>query len=337
MAVLICGGVGFIGSHTVLVMLEAGEEVVVVDNLCNSNLESLRRVARLTGRDPIFIKADLRDSDALDDVFSRYPIESIIHFAGLKAVGESVEKPLLYFDNNLIGTIRLCEAMERHGVKRLVFSSSATVYGIPERCPITEDFPLSSINPYGRTKLMTEEMLGDIVVAHPDWSVALLRYFNPVGAHPSGEIGENPNGIPNNLMPYITQVAVGKLAQLSVYGSDYPTPDGTGIRDYIHIMDLAEAHLAALRKTREMTGIDIWNLGTGLGTSVLELIAAFERTTLKPIPYRFTARRPGDAAESYCDPGKAHRELNWRATRTLDDICRDAWNWQQRNPEGFPE
>ncbi len=333
--ILVTGGAGYIGSHTVLVLLEAGYRVLVVDNLSNSSRESLRRVEALTGETVTFFHADLLDRDALDAIFTDHAVSAVIHFAGLKAVGESVSIPLKYYHNNITGTLILLDVMGAHGVKKLVFSSSATVYGENDDMPLREDFPLSATNPYGRTKLMIEEILRDVAHAAPAWHIALLRYFNPVGAHPGGQIGEDPNGIPNNLMPYITQVAVGKLAQLSVFGGDYPTPDGTGVRDYIHVMDLAEGHLKALENLTP--GATPFNLGCGRGHSVLEVIAAFERASGRKIPHKIVARRPGDVPTSYADPTRAARELGWRATRTLDDMCRDAWRWQSQNPNGYGE
>ncbi len=336
MAILVTGGAGYIGSHACLELLRAGREVVVVDNLCNSNEESLRRVRVLAGRDLTFHRADLRDAAALEQIFAATPIDSVIHFAGLKAVGESVERPLLYWDNNVVGTIRLLEAMVRHRVKTLVFSSSCTVYGDPASVPIREDFPTSAVNPYGMTKLTIERMLSDLHRADPSWDIALLRYFNPAGADPSGQIGEDPNGIPSNLVPYITQVAVGKLEALRVYGDDYPTRDGTGVRDYIHVIDLALGHLAALDKLAGHPGVVTCNLGTGKGYSVLEILRAFERTTARSIPHQITARRPGDVAEAWADPTRARTELGWVAKRGLEEMCADAWRWQTQNPGGYP-
>jgi UDP-glucose 4-epimerase len=335
MKILVTGGAGYIGSHTCLELLLAGYEVVVVDNLSNSKQESLRRVQELAGRTLDFYKVDLRDKPALEAVFSRYSVQAVVHFAGLKAVGESVTIPLQYYQNNVTGTLVLCEVMQAHGIKDLVFSSSCTVYGQPKRVPITEDFPLSATNPYGRSKLMVEEILHDLAVADAAWNVALLRYFNPVGAHPSGRIGEDPRGIPNNLMPYIAQVAVGRLAHLSVFGGDYPTRDGTGIRDYIHVVDLALGHLAALRKLAERPGVVTYNLGTGKGSSVLEVVAAFEKACGKKIAYKIVGRRPGDVAESYADPGLAQREMGWTARRGLEEMCIDGWRWQSANPNGY--
>lgn len=335
MAVLITGGSGYIGSHTCVELLNAGYEIIVVDNLANSHMESLQRVRSITGKDFKFYQIDLMDQERLDRVFAQNEIEAVIHFAGLKAVGESVRLPLRYYDNNITGTLALCKVMESYGVKRLVFSSSATVYGLQERVPISEELPLSATNPYGRTKLMIEEILRDLYHSDSKWSIALLRYFNPVGAHKSGRIGEDPNGVPNNLMPYITQVAVGRLKELQVYGNDYPTPDGTGVRDYIHAVDLAQGHLKALDKVNATTGVDAYNLGTGRGYSVLEMVAAFEKVTGRSIPYRITARRPGDIGLCYADPRKAERELGWVAKLGLEDMCRDAWRWQINNPNGY--
>jgi len=337
MAILVTGGAGFIGSHTVLELLQAGHEVVVVDNLSNAKPEALRRVQQLAGRSLEFHRVDLLDREALDRVFRSRPVESVIHFAGLKAVGESVAVPRRYWMNNVVGTLILTEMMERYGVKTLVFSSSATVYGDPDQVPVKEDAPLRATNPYGRTKLAIEDLLRDLYRADPSWRIALLRYFNPVGAHESGRIGEDPNGIPNNLLPYITQVAVGKLRELPVYGNDYPTPDGTGVRDYIHVVDLALGHLRALEKLAQGPCCRAWNLGTGRGYSVLEMIAAFERASGRKIPYRIVPRRPGDAATCYSDPSLAAAELGWTATRGLDAMCADAWRWQRENPNGYPE
>jgi len=335
--ILVTGGAGYIGSHTCLELLLAGHEVVVVDNLSNSSEQSLTRVQELAGRPLHFHQVDLRDSDALDAIFADGAIDAVIHFAGLKAVGESVAQPLAYYHNNLTGTLILCEAMKKHRVRRLVFSSSATVYGDPHRVPITEDFPLSAANPYGRSKLMVEEILRDVHHADSGLQVALLRYFNPVGAHPSGRIGEDPNGIPNNLLPFIAQVAVGKLPRLSVFGNDYPTADGTGVRDYIHVVDLAQGHLSALGKLAENPGVVVYNLGTGRGNSVLEMIAAFEQASGRAIPYQIVVRRPGDIAACYADPSKAQRELGWAAKRGVTEMCADAWRWQSANPLGYRE
>ncbi|EXJ13619.1 UDP-glucose 4-epimerase GalE [Imhoffiella purpurea] len=335
MRVLVTGGAGYIGSHTCVELLAAGMDVVVVDNLANSKEESLRRVQDIAGRSLGFVRADLRDRAALDAVFAADTFDAVIHFAGFKAVGESVQKPLDYYDNNIGGTLRLCEAMAAAGVKRIVFSSSATVYGDPASVPIREDFPLTATNPYGRSKLVVEEMLRDLFVSDPEWSISLLRYFNPVGAHPSGRIGEDPNGIPNNLMPYIAQVAVGKLAELRVFGDDYPTPDGTGVRDYIHVVDLARGHLAALARLQDGPGVMVHNLGTGRGYSVLEMVAAFERASGHDIPYRIVERRPGDIAMCYADPARARDELGWSAEYGIDAMVADTWRWQSMNPGGY--
>ncbi len=334
MAVLVTGGAGYIGSHAVLALLEQGLDVVVVDNLSNSSAESLRRVSEIVDRAPVFVEGDIRDRELLDGLFTGHPIDSVIHFAGLKSVGESVSKPLEYYDNNVVGTVRLLQSMAAANVKRLVFSSSATVYGEPASVPIREDFPRSYTNPYGATKLHIEDMLRDLYQGDNTWKVALLRYFNPVGAHPSGRIGESPNGIPNNLMPYVTQVAVGKREFLSVFGSDYPTPDGTGVRDYIHVMDLVEGHLAALR-TLDREPFITCNLGTGVGYSVLQMVAAFEKSTGKKVPYKLVDRRPGDVAECYADPRHAAELMGWRASRNLEDMCRDHGKWQFDNPLGY--
>ncbi len=335
MKILTTGGAGYIGSHTCVELLQAGMDVVVADNLSNSKFEAVRRAGELAGRMPEFYEADLTDRAALDKIFAAHRIDAVIHFAGLKAVGESVREPLRYYRNNIAGTVTLCEAMQAAGVRRMVFSSSATVYGVPERVPITEDFPLSATNPYGRTKLMIEEILRDLQASEPAWRIVLLRYFNPVGAHSSGRIGEDPNGIPNNLFPYIGQVAAGRLEQLSVFGNDYPTPDGTGVRDYIHVVDLARGHLKALARLDREPGLAVYNLGAGRGYSVLEAVAAFERACGKPIPRRFAPRRPGDVPACYADPSRANRELGWRAELDLADMCRDAWRWQSRNPAGY--
>ena len=333
--ILVTGGAGYIGSHTCLILLEAGYEVVVVDNLCNAKSDSLSRVEELTGRTIQFHLGDLRDGPFLKNLFEQEHIDAVVHFAGLKAVSESSEIPLDYYQNNVGGTANLLEEMGRHGVKAIVFSSSCTVYGMPETLPIREDFPLGAVNPYGRTKLTIEYMLKDLAASDPDWGISILRYFNPVGAHPSGEIGEDPLGIPNNLMPYITQVAVGELERLSVFGDDYDTPDGTCIRDYIHVMDLAEAHMSALKKLQEKHGIIIHNVGTGRGCSVLEMLQAFEQATGREVPFEITDRRAGDAPAAYADPTLAETELGWKAGRSLEDMCRDAWNWQRTNPRGY--
>lgn len=334
--ILITGGAGYIGSHAAIEFLAAGHDIVVLDNFCNSSAESLRRVEALTGRTFPFVEGDIRDRAGLDALFRQYRIDAVIHFAGLKAVGESVEKPLLYYDNNIAGSVTLFEAMQAAGVKSLVFSSSATVYGDPASVPIREDFPVGgTTNPYGRSKLVIEEILTDLAASDPSWQVALLRYFNPVGAHESGRIGEDPRGIPNNLMPYVAQVAVGRREFLNVWGNDYPTPDGTGVRDYIHVVDLAQGHVKAVAKLAP--GVQIWNLGTGRGHSVLEMVAAFERASGRPMPYRIAPRRPGDIAQCWADPAKAERELGWKATRGLDAMCEDAWRWQSMNPNGYFE
>ena len=333
--ILITGGTGFIGSHTTLELLNESFNVVIIDNLSNSKRTSLDRVEKLTGRKADFHEIDLLDRKGLQKLFSQYEFDGVIHFAGLKAVGESVEKPLLYYKNNISGTVNLCEVMSEAGVKNMVFSSSATVYGEPEVNPIPESSPVTFVNPYGFTKLSIEYILKDLNASDPDWNIALLRYFNPVGAHESGLIGEDPNGIPNNLMPFVTQVAVGKREKLSVFGSDYPTHDGTGVRDYIHVVDLAIGHLKALEKLESAPGVVTYNLGTGTGSSVLDVINAFEKANSVKIHYQLTDRRPGDAAACYADPSKAERELNWKATRDLETMCRDAWNWQSKNPEGY--
>ena len=335
MKILVTGGAGYIGSHTCLELLQAGYEVVVVDNLSNSKEESLKRVQELAGKTLEFHKVDLLDKKALKAVFDSASIEAVVHFAGLKAVGESVTIPLHYYHNNVTGTLVLCEVMERHGVKNIVFSSSATVYGDPHTVPITEDFPLSPTNPYGRTKWMIEEILRDLHRTDEVWNIALLRYFNPVGAHPSGRIGEDPNGIPNNLLPYIAQVAVGKLSELPVFGNDYPTPDGTGVRDYIHVVDLSVGHLAALLKLTSNPGVVTYNLGTGRGYSVLEMVSAFEKTSGKKIAYNIEGRRAGDIASCYADPSKAKKELDWSVDRGIDEMCADSWHWQSSNPNGY--
>ncbi len=335
MRVLVTGGAGYIGSHTCVEMLAAGMEVTVVDNLCNSKEESLRRVQEIAGRELGFIEADLRDRPTLDALFKRQSFDAVVHFAGLKAVGESVQMPLEYYDNNIAGTITLCRAMRDAGVKNIVFSSSATVYGDPQSVPIREHFALSATNPYGRSKLFIEEILRDLNIADAAWNVVLLRYFNPVGAHPSGQIGEDPNGIPNNLMPYVAQVAVGKLPRLRVFGNDYRTPDGTGVRDYIHVVDLARGHLAALNKLQEHPGAVVYNLGTGRGYSVLEMVAAFERASGRTVPYEIADRRPGDIATCYADPTEAREALGWQAQFGIEEMVRDAWRWQSENPNGF--
>lgn len=337
MKVMVTGGAGYIGSHTCVELMNAGHSVVIVDNLSNSSEESINRVQRITGQRPVFERADVRDAEALDRIFSAQAIDAVIHFAGLKAVGESVQQPLRYYQNNVEGTLTLCEAMARHSVFNLIFSSSATVYGDPHTVPITESFPLSATNPYGRSKLMVEDILRDLGKAEPRWNLILLRYFNPVGAHESGLIGEDPNGIPNNLVPFITQVAVGKLEQLAVFGGDWPTPDGTGVRDFIHVVDLALGHLKALDKLAQNPGVAAYNLGTGQGYSVLDMIAAVEKACGKKINYRIAPRRPGDIASCYADPAFAAAELSWRAERSIEEMTRDAWNWQKSNPNGYSE
>nr|PZN07929.1 MAG: UDP-glucose 4-epimerase GalE [Caldicoprobacter oshimai] len=337
MSILVTGGAGYIGSHTCVELLNAGYNIVVVDNFSNSKPEALRRVKEITGKDFKVYAVDLLDRDGLDKVFSENDIQAVIHFAGLKAVGESVAIPLKYYYNNITGTIILCEVMQKHGVKKIVFSSSATVYGKPKSVPIKEDFPLCPTNPYGRTKYMIEEILRDVYVADNEWGIILLRYFNPIGAHESGRIGEDPNGIPNNLMPYITQVAVGKREKLYVFGNDYDTHDGTGVRDYIHVVDLAKGHLKALEKVMTSSGVDVYNLGTGMGYSVLDVVKTFERVNGVKIPYVITGRRPGDVDKCYADPTKAYKELGWKAEKNLEDMCRDSWNWQKNNPNGYEE
>lgn len=334
-AVLVTGGAGYIGSHTILALLEAGYEVVAIDNYCNSSPESLRRVRELAGRDFAIEQADCRDRAALETLFRRHRIEAVIHFAALKAVGESVGKPLEYYANNLGSLTTLLEVMRGAGCYRLVFSSSATVYGSASEPPFAEDAPLEATNPYGRTKLFAEEILRDVAKADPKWKIALLRYFNPVGAHPSGRIGEAPQGIPNNLMPYVARVAVGTLPQLSVYGNDYPTPDGTGVRDYIHVCDLAEGHVAAVGALDRLQGAEAINLGTGRGYSVLDVVNAFAAASGRPVPYKIVARRPGDVAVSLANPQKAKALLNWSTKRDLAAMCADAWRWQSTNPRGY--
>ncbi len=335
LAILVTGGAGYIGSHTCVELLNADYEIIVVDNLDNSKPEALKRVKELTGKEFKFYETDLLDREGLEKVFEENQIEAVIHFAGLKAVGESVALPLKYYHNNITGTLVLCEVMSKYNVKNLVFSSSATVYGMPEEVPISESFPLGATNPYGRTKLMIEEILRDLYVSDNDWSIALLRYFNPIGAHESGRIGEDPNGIPNNLMPFITQVAVGKLQELKVFGSDYNTVDGTGVRDYIHVVDLAKGHLKALEKIVTNKGAESYNLGTGRGYSVLEVVKAFEKASGKTIPYAIVDRRPGDVAECYANPEKAKQELGWSAEKGIEEMCVDSWRWQSNNLNGY--
>lgn len=335
MNILVTGGAGFIGSHTCLELLNAGHDVIVVDNLSNSSEESLKRVKELTGKSILFYQVDLLDYSALDEIFDANKVDAVIHFAGLKAVGESVRIPLRYYHNNLTGTFNLLDCMQKHEVFNLVFSSSATVYGTPEKLPITEDFPLSTTNPYGTTKLMIEQILQDLYVSDSRFSIVILRYFNPIGAHESGRIGEDPSGIPNNLLPYIAQVATGKLKQVSVYGNDYPTIDGTGVRDYIHVVDLSLGHLKAIEKKAGAPGVYIYNLGTGRGYSVLEMIHAFEKACGKELPYQISDRRPGDVAACYSNPEKAKSELGWEAKFDIEKMCQDAWNWQSHNPDGY--
>lgn len=333
--ILVTGGAGYIGSHTCVRLLELGYDVVVLDNFSNSCAEAVRRVEDIARREVVLVEGDINDAALLDRLFQTHKVDAVIHFAGLKAVGESVAQPLRYYHNNVSGTVVLCEAMQRAGVKNMVFSSSATVYGDPATVPIREDFPTSATNPYGRSKLMIEEMLGDLYVADDSWNIALLRYFNPVGAHSSGRIGEDPADIPNNLMPYIAQVAVGRREHLNVFGSDYPTPDGTGVRDYIHVMDLAEGHVKALEWLDRDLGIKAFNLGTGKGYSVLDMLHAFEKACGHKLPYVLTDRRPGDVACCYADPSLAAEELGWRAELSLEAMCADAWRWQSNNPKGY--
>ncbi|AYA77610.1 UDP-glucose 4-epimerase GalE [Bacillus sp. Y1] len=337
MSILVTGGAGYIGSHTCVELLNEGNEIVIVDNFINSKLESLKRIEEITGKDFKVYYIDLLDEKAVDKVFVENEIEAVIHFAGLKAVGESVNVPLSYYHNNITSTVILCKVMEKYGVKKLVFSSSATVYGIPESVPIKENASLWAMNPYGRTKLMIEEILRDLYESNKSWSIALLRYFNPIGAHESGLIGEDPNGIPNNLMPFITQVAVGKLKELSVFGNNYPTKDGTGVRDYIHVVDLAKGHLKAVERVKERNGIDAYNLGTGNGYSVIEMIQAFENASEVQVPYRIVEPRTGDVAACFADPTKAKNELKWQAEKGIEDMCIDAWRWQQSHPNGYEE
>lgn len=335
MSILVTGGAGYIGSHTCVKLLEAGYDVVVLDNLSNSSPKAIGRVEAITGKKIKFYECDILDRDGIRTIFQENSIDAVIHFAGLKAVGESVAVPLKYYENNISGTVYLLEVMQEFGVKKIVFSSSATVYGMTDKMPLTEDLPTSANSPYGQTKLMIEQILQDLAVSDQDWSISLLRYFNPVGAHESGTIGENPKGIPNNLMPYITQVALGKLPELSIFGNDYPTKDGTGVRDYIHVVDLAEGHIKALDKVNTTKGVMIHNLGTGVGYSVLDLVKAFEEANALTIPYKIAPRRPGDVTICYADPTKAKNELGWEAKKTVVDMCRDAWNWQKNNPNGY--
>ncbi|MBT2642191.1 UDP-glucose 4-epimerase GalE [Bacillus sp. ISL-41] len=335
MAILITGGAGYIGSHTCVELLSAGSEIVVLDNFLNSKPQVLKRITEITGCSFRFYNVDLLDEIRLEKVFLENEIKAVIHFAGLKAVGESVSNPTLYYHNNLMSTLILCKLMKKYNVKKLVFSSSATVYGSPERLPISEDSPLGAKNPYGRSKHMIEEILNDLYLSDNHWSISILRYFNPVGAHESGLLGEDPNGMPNNLMPYISQVAIGKLKELKVYGNGYPTFDGTGVRDYIHVVDLAFGHLKALERVTYSTGVEVYNLGTGKGNSVLELISAFEKATGKNIPYKIVDPRPGDVSACYANPEKAKKNLGWIAKKSLEEMCRDTWRWQINNPDGF--
>lgn len=338
MEILITGGMGYIGSHTCVQMIAAGMTPIMVDNLCNAKAEVLNRIEALTGVRPAFYQGDIRDEAFLDSVFAQHHVQAVIHFAGLKAVGESVSKPIEYYDNNVNGTLVLVRSMRKAGVKSLVFSSSATVYGDPQTVPITETSPTgATTNPYGRSKYMVEQCLSDLVVAAPEWSITLLRYFNPVGAHPSGTMGEDPQGIPNNLMPFIAQVAVGRREKLAVFGNDYSTPDGTGVRDYVHVMDLADGHIAALQAVGEKAGLHIYNLGTGKGSSVLDMVHAFSDACGKPIAYDICPRRPGDIAECWASTEKAQRELGWQAKRSLADMTADTWRWQSHNPLGYDE
>lgn len=333
--VLVTGGAGYIGSHTCVELLESGYQVIVLDNLSNSSKESLHRVESITGKPVTFIEGDIRDRNVLREIFDSYNIESVVHFAGLKAVGESSQAPLKYYDNNVSGTVAICEEMASKGIFNIVFSSSATVYGDPSKLPITEDASLGATNPYGRSKLMVEEILTDLFKSDNRWNIALLRYFNPVGAHPSGMIGEDPNDIPNNLMPYISQVAIGKREKLSVFGADYPTSDGTGIRDYIHVVDLAIGHVKSIEKLEKNCGLKVWNLGVGQGHSVLKMVDAFEKASDHKVPYEIVDRRPGDIAECWADPSNAFKDLNWKAEKTLEDMMIDTWRWQSQNPNGY--
>lgn len=336
MKILVTGGAGYIGSHTCVELLKSGYDLVVLDNLCNSSPEALKRVEKITGKAVPFVEGDIRNRELLDQLFKSHQFDAVIHFAGLKAVGESCRMPLKYYENNISGTITLCQSMAEHGVKRLVFSSSATVYGDPHELPIREDFPLSTTNPYGHSKLVVEELLREVAISDSGWNIALLRYFNPVGAHPSGLIGEDPNDIPNNLLPYISQVAIGKLKQLQVFGNDYPTKDGTGVRDYIHVVDLAKGHVKAIEKlAQDEAGCHPWNLGVGKGYSVLEMVEAFARASGREVPYNMTDRRPGDIAACYAHPEKAEKELGWKAEYGLEDIMTHAWKWQSENPDGY--
>ena len=335
MKILVTGGAGYIGSHTVVLLMEAGYEVVIFDNFCNSSIESIKRVEKIVGQEVTFIEGDIRCRDDLEKVFSTYKIDAVIHFAGLKAVGESVEQPIRYYDNNISGTVILCEVMAKYNCKSIIFSSSATVYGDPHTTPILENFPTSATNPYGRSKLFIEEILRDIYVSDSEWKVVLLRYFNPVGAHKSGTIGEDPNGIPNNLMPFIAQTAVGKREYLSVFGDDYDTPDGTGVRDYIHVVDLAQGHVNALDRLENFSDVMTINLGTGKGYSVLEMVKAFEKASGMQVPYKIAPRRAGDIATCFADPSYAKEILDWEAQRGIEEMCEDGWRWQSQNPDGY--
>ncbi|MGE7367128.1 UDP-glucose 4-epimerase GalE [Desemzia incerta] len=337
MSILVTGGAGYIGSHTVVELLNAGHEVVIVDDYSNSKPEVLNRIKEITGKSFKFYEVNILDKEALEPVFKENDLEAVIHFAGYKAVGESVAEPLKYYHNNLTGTFVLCELMAQYNVKKIVFSSSATVYGMNNVSPLTEDLPLSTTNPYGTTKMMIEQILQDVYASDNKWSIALLRYFNPIGAHESGRIGEDPNGIPNNLMPYITQVAVGKREHLSVFGDDYDTPDGTGVRDYIHVVDLAKGHLKAVNKVLETEQIEAYNLGTGVGYSVLDVVNNFEKATGQKVPYEIVDRRPGDIGTCFADASKAAKELDWKAEFTLEEMCRDSWKWQENNPNGYTD
>ncbi|MWV56053.1 UDP-glucose 4-epimerase GalE [Streptococcus zhangguiae] len=335
MSILVTGGAGYIGSHTVVELLKLGKEVVIVDNLSNSSLLVLDRIKEITGKTPTFYELDVADKDGLRAIFEKEQIDAAIHFAGYKAVGESVEKPVMYYENNIMTTLALVEVMAEFSVKKVVFSSSATVYGLNNPSPLVETMPTSATNPYGYTKVMLEQILRDVAVADGEWSIALLRYFNPIGAHESGLIGEDPAGIPNNLMPFIAQVAVGKRPELSIFGNDYDTVDGTGVRDYIHVVDLALGHIKALEKIADTRGVYTYNLGSGQGTSVLELVEAFEKVNSVPVPYKIVDRRPGDVATCFANADKALAELNWKTEKTIEDMCRDTWNWQAKNPNGY--
>ncbi|MDD2958889.1 MAG: UDP-glucose 4-epimerase GalE [Lachnospiraceae bacterium] len=338
MKILVTGGAGYIGSHTCVELLNAGYEVVIADNLYNASEKSVERIKEITGKEPVFYQADVRDAGAMNQIFEKEKIDAVIHFAGLKAVGESVAKPIEYYENNIAGTLVLCDVMRKHGVKNIIFSSSATVYGDPAFVPITEECPKGiCTNPYGWTKWMLEQVLTDIQKANPEWNVILLRYFNPIGAHKSGLMGEDPKGIPNNLLPYVAQVAIGKLECLGVFGNDYDTPDGTGVRDYIHVVDLAKGHVKAIKKLEDKEGVSTYNLGTGKGYSVLQVVAAFEKASGHTVKYQIKPRRAGDIATCYCDPSKAKKELGWEAEYGIEEMCADSWNWQQKNPNGYQD